>query len=220
MKKLFITLVFLCCSLFSFSQETPFNKLGSWLMFSGNHKLSDTWSIKSLAHVRNYELASEMRQFTTRLGIDYKINDTYSVTFGHVYSDLDLSYKENTNKNVEHRIYEDFNIKHKIKALNVSHRFRFEHRFPKNNTIHWLRYKLGFSKSISKKWSMSIYDEVFLNFEGDTFALNWLGCLFNYSLTDNLKLQTGYQRNTLPNSQGSFNRILLGIAITTNHFKK
>lgn len=74
------------------------------------------------------------------------------------------------------------------------------------------------SHSIDEKWSTYIYNETFLDFEGEAYNQNWFGTGFKYKVSDIIKLQAGYQLINV-NNVGNFNRIQLGIAITTDHRK-
>ena len=52
--------IILLCSLFLFfsnvdAQETGEDKLGSWYMYSGSHKISNKISLKSAVQIRTYE---------------------------------------------------------------------------------------------------------------------------------------------------------------------
>lgn len=66
-------------------------------------------------------------------------------------------------------------------------------------------------------WYM--YNETFFDFDDEAYNQNWLGAGFAYKISKSAKLKVGYQKISV-NNGGSFDRILLGIAISTNHQKK
>ncbi|ARV07849.1 hypothetical protein BTO04_14585 [Polaribacter sp. SA4-10] len=212
----------LCLILFSFkiqSQNSAENKLGAWYMYNGSHKVSDKFAVKTMAHFRFFEIGNNLQQLIVRTGGNYQINKNLSTTLGYAFINTDGTYKENGGEINEHRIYEDFNIVHKVSALNLAHRFRAEQRFFNANTGHFLRYQLGLSYPINNLVSTYLYNEVFFDFNGESFNQNWSGIGFKYKLSNTTKLQLGYQKITI-NGGGNFNRIQLGVSISTNHKKK
>ncbi len=220
MKKTVILLLFLF-TINSYAQKNPDKELGVWYMYNGSHKVADKFSLKTMAHFRFFEIGDDMQQFIGRLGGNYKINNNLSATLGYAYLSTDPlnSYGVDGGDINEHRIYEDFNVKHKISDLGLAHRFRAEQRFFNSQTGHFIRYQLGLSYPLSKKWSTYLYDEIFFDFTGEAFNQNWLGAGFKYKLSNIVKLQVGYM-NIINDVNRSFDRIQLGISISTNHLKK
>ena len=218
MKKI-VLLLLLLGSFTSIAQNNPQDELGAWYMYGGTHKLSSKWYVKSLAHFRFFNIGDDLQQVLLRAGVNYKTSNSTSILLGYAYLNTDTTFGLDGGEFNEHRIYEDFYFGHKVSKLTFAHRFRLEHRFFETNTQHWIRYQLALSYPLSKNWSTYLYDEVFLNFEGDTYAQNWLGAGFKYKLSKALKLQLGYQQISV-NGGAKFNRIQLGIALTTNHQKK
>ncbi|CAL2101411.1 conserved protein of unknown function [Tenacibaculum sp. 190130A14a] len=213
MKKLFL-LTFILFSIQSYSQSTGEKELGVWYMYNGTHKLSDKFSLKTMAHFRFFEVGDDLQQFITRLGVNYKINKNLSVTIGHAFLNTDGTFNELGGDAYENRTYEDFNVKHNISKLGFAHRLRAEQRFFESGTGHFLRYQLGLSYPIDEKWSTYLYDEIFMDFDGENFNQNWLGAGFKYKLSKTLKLQLGYMKITDAEDR-SFDRIQIGIAL--NH---
>ena len=183
-------------------------------MYNGTHKLSENFSLKTMAHFRFFEVGDDLQQFITRLGVNYKINKNLSVTVGHAFLNTDGTYEKLGGDAYENRTYEDINVKHSIAKLGFTHRLRAEQRFFEANTGHFLRYQLGLSYPINEKWSTYLYDEVFMDFDGENFNQNWLGAGFKYKLSKTLKLQLGYMKITDANDR-SFDRIQVGVAL--NH---
>jgi len=221
MRKLFLLIITLF-SFNSFSQQAttpdPTKELGVWYMYNGSHQISDKFGLKSMAHFRFFEVGDDMQQFIGRLGANYKFNKNISATVGYAFLNTDETFNITAGDFNEHRIYEDVNVNHKIASLNLAHRFRGEQRFFESTTSNFFRYQLALSHPIDEKWSTYLYNETFLDFEGEAYNQNWFGTGFKYKVSDIIKLQAGYQLINV-NDVGNFNRIQLGIAITTDHRK-
>ena len=218
MKKI-VLLFALVLSTASIAQTNPENKLGMWYAYGGSHKISNKVTLKSQAQFRFFDVASDLQQLMLRAGANYKFNNTLSATFGYAYFNTDATFDADGGTASEHRLVEDFNIKHTFSKLGVDHRFRLEHRFFSNDTSHWFRYQLGFNHPITAKLSAYVYDEVFLNFSGDTYSQNWFGIGVKRKISDSVKLQLGYHAISL-NGGANFNRVIAGISISTDHLKK
>ena len=212
MKNLLFALIILL-SIKSYSQSTGEKELGVWYMYNGSHKLSENFSLKTMAHFRFFEVGDDMQQFITRLGVNYKINKNLSVTVGHAFLNTDGTYDLIGGDTYENRTYEDFNVKHNIAKLGFAHRLRAEQRFFESSTGHFLRYQLGLSYPITEKWSTYLYDEIFMDFDGENFNQNWLGLGVKYKLSKTLKLQLGYMKITDANDR-NFDRIQIGVALS------
>ena len=214
-----ITFLLLLLTFISYAQSNPEKELGAWYMYNGSHKIADKFSIKTMAHFRFFEIGDDMQQFIGRLGANYQFSKTISTTIGYAYLSTDRTFGALNGDFSDHRIYEDLNVKHKLSDLGIAHRLRAEQRFFESRTGHFVRYQLGLSYPLSKKWSTYIYDEIFFDFDGQAYNQNWLGLGFKYKLSKVVKLQVGYM-SILDDLSRSFNRIQLGIAISTDHRKK
>lgn len=194
-------------------------EFGVWYMYNGSHKVSDKFSLKTMAHFRFFEIGVDMQQFIGRIGANYKIDKTVSVTLGYAFLETDRSFNVTGDNFGDHRIYADLNIKHKISDLSIAHRLRPEQRFFESETGQFIRYQLSLSYPLSKKWSTYVYDEVFFDTEGEPYNQNWFGAGFKYQLSKVVKLQLGYMYINTQNDR-NFDRIQIGIAISTDHRKK
>ncbi len=205
------------------TQNSAENKLGTWYMYNGSHKISEKYAIKTMAHFRYYELASEFQQEIYRLGVNYTFNPKTNITLGLSYSTADLVYDGPSSGLYEWRFYEDLNLKSKWWQFNVKHRIRFEHRFIHKNLIEdvtqtWVRYNLNIGYPLSEKWSVYAFNELFLNLDrGKRFAQNWTGAGFLHQLNPRTKLKMGYFQIKSPTRV--LKRLQLGIILNTNHIK-
>lgn len=218
MKKIYLTLIVVVISLKIVAQKNPAKELGAWYMYNGSHQLSEKFSLKTMAHFRFFEIGDDMQQFISRFGVNYKINKNLSATLGHSYLNTDNTFGIDGGSFNEHRIYEDFNIKHKVSKLDFAHRLRFEQRFFNSITGHFVRYQLGLNYPLSSKWSTYLFNEIFFDFDGQAYNQNWLGTGFSYKISSSVKLKGGYMNIMINNT--NLDRIQLGIIINTNHQKK
>ncbi len=201
------------------AQENPEKELGVWYMYNGSHRVSEKFSLKTMAHFRFFEVGDDMQQFIGRIGANYKIDETVSLTLGYAFLETDRSFNVTGGNFGDHRIYADLNIKHKISELSIAHRLRPEQRFFESQTGQFIRYQLGLSYPLSKKWATYLYDEIFFDFTDESYNQNWLGAGVKYQLSKVVKLQLGYMSINTAGSQ-NFDRIQVGIAISTDHRKK
>ncbi|MFK8058724.1 MAG: DUF2490 domain-containing protein [Polaribacter sp.] len=220
-------ILFMCLSFYVFkiqAQKSTENQLGTWYMYNGSHKLSEKYSLKTMAHFRYFELASEFQQEIYRLGVNYKFNPKINLTLGTSYATGDLAYDVASPFLYEWRLYEDLNIKSKWGKFNARHRIRLEHRFIHKNiftdeTQNWIRYDLNVSYPLSKTWSVYAFNELFLNIDrSKRFAQNWTGAGFLHQWNKNLKFKIGYFQIKSPNNV--LKRLQLGIILNTDFSKK
>ncbi|QOD61881.1 DUF2490 domain-containing protein [Polaribacter haliotis] len=206
------------------AQKLPENQLGTWYMYNGSHKLSEKYSLKTMAHFRYFETASEFQQEIYRLGLNYKFNPKTNVTLGMSYATGDLAYDTSSANLYEYRFYEDLNLNSKWGVFNARHRFRFEQRFiHKNINIdqfqNWIRYDLNVSYPLSETWSVYAFNEIFLNLnKSKRFVQNWTGAGFIHKLNNNIKLKAGYFQIKLPSKV--LKRLQFGIILNTDFSKK
>lgn len=221
------TFIFICLSIVYFStqaQKTAENKLGTWYMYNGSHKISDKFSLKTMAHFRYFELTSEFQQEIYRLGVNYSFNPTTNLTLGMSYATGDLAYNNPSPHLYEYRFYEDLNLKSKWGKFNARHRFRLEHRFIHKNltedvTQHWIRYDLNVSYPFAKNWNVYVFNELFLNLDrSKRFVQNWTGAGFLHKLNNNLKIKAGYFQ--IKSSSSVLKRLQLGVIINTDFTNK
>lgn len=217
--------ILLCLSFICFKTQAQIsaeNKLGTWYMYNGSHKLSKNYTLTTSAHFRYFEFITEYQQEIYRLGLNYKINKSINFTGGTVYSITDTSYKANLPDLYEFRFYQDLNIKDKWGSFFVKHRVRLAQRFRrknfKNRTTHRIRYGLFLSYPISKQLTTYGFNEIFIKFASKTFGQNRTGFGFLQQLSNQLKLKMGYMYTQF--SKTKSHRLQLGVILNTNHIKK
>ena len=220
--------IILLCSLFLFfsntdAQETGEDKLGSWYMYSGSHKISNKISLKSAVQIRTYEPISNFNIFFLSAGASYSINKNLSAGFNYAYQNWDRSFESNDDPNTnEHRFVETISLKSLVGKSSLSNRLRLENRFIDNSsseeTQHRLRYRFQAKFLLNKKLFLNFYDELFYNLKGFKFQQNRLYGALGIKAADNYSFQLGYMKHSFKTR--AFDRLQFGIAIKTDWRKK
>ena len=166
----------------------------AWVMYFGNHKITDHWGIHTEYQWRREDLFNHRQQSLSRIGIDYYAKNGGQYSFGYAWV-VSYPYGDQPIARVydEHRLWEQFITKSKMGRVDLQHRYRLEQRWLEN----WLkdsenedylsgflyrnrfRYRLMASISITKSEMadntllLSLYDEIFLGF-GPNIAKNIL----------------------------------------------
>lgn len=222
MKNIVFLFCFNCCFLVMHSQNSYENKLGTWYMYNGSHTLSENVKLKTSAHVRYFELASEYQQEIYRMGLNYSFNKKVNFTGGVVYSITDSSYKTDLPDLYEYRFYQDLNIKDHWNKIQVNHRIRLAQRFKRQNfkeeVKHRIRYGLFLKYPMSQKWETYAFSELFIKFATKAFGQNRTGAGMIRKINEKLHLKLGYFYTKFSNS--SLHRLQLGIILKTDFRKK
>jgi hypothetical protein len=178
--------------------------LRATLLYAINPKLSSSIEL----HHRTESLHNTESPFrypltnACRLWIVYKLSDHETINFSPyaffsnqppIRKDSDVL---NSNAN-EHRIHLQYENKLPVgKAWSLISRFGAEYRFfEKNRDLFRMRIREGLSYSLTKKISIQIYDELFLNTmnvdEKHIFDQNRIGIVSSFSLSNKFKLELG-----------------------------
>jgi len=214
MNRLFILFILLSSNL-GLAQETGEDRLGSWHSYFGNNKISERFGIHSEIQLRYYEQGSNFNQSVWRLGLNYTLGPNATATLGYTNLITDTSFEDAGEPKIrEHHVYEDFVLKNQLWKLNFQHRYRLEQRFidfgDRNETQHRIRYRLLFSIPLSKVVYLKFYEEVFLNFQNNTFDQNWTYAAMGFNVFDNVSAEVGYININLPNA--NFHRLTIAVS--------
>jgi hypothetical protein len=214
-------ILILICLLFLFDHSLHAQKeiaaqTHGWIMYFGNHRISEQWGIHSEYQWRRHDLFNIWQQSLMRLGVDYYgENAQYTVGYGWIksfeYGDQPIQHDYN-----EHRIWEQLILKNKVGRVEFNHRYRLEQRFleqwKKNDTGDFyadgyvlrnrIRYRFLITIPLSRTEMkdqtlfLSIYDEPFLQF-GKGIAKNILDqnrlyFALGWRFTKDFNIQLGY----------------------------
>lgn len=178
------------------AQESDF---GNWLIYIGNKKINQKWDIHHEIQYRNYNVAGDLEQLLLRTGIGRTFNNNKSnvlLGYGYILSENYTGIESEKLAINEHRIFQQFISKQKIKVVNLNHRYRFEQRFVESNYKMRFRYFLGISIPVitteNRQWYLSGYNEIFINTNTPKFDRNRIYGGLGLKLSDNVKLECGY----------------------------
>lgn len=208
----------------NFAQEIGDDNLGSWYMYFGTNKISETLSIHTEAQLRYYENGKNFNQLLLRTGLNYHINPDAIATLGYGHITTDGTFEENPQEvnSKEHRIFEQFILKNTVGKFKFEHRYRLEQRFIKfadrNDTQHRARYRLQVTLPLSAVFFLNLYDEIFLNLQDSVYGQNRLYGAFGAHIFKNTSVQVGYLKNHFPTA--NFDRLQIGVFYNPDLRKK
>jgi hypothetical protein len=193
MKKMILLIAVVLMAAFGASSQKQISpQTHGWIMYFGNHKLSEHWGIHTEYQWRRADGSQtgtnpfeNWQQSLLRLGVDYYTKSAqYTAGYGWIktfeYGDQPVSHAFN-----EHRIWEQFIVKNKLGTrVDLQHRYRLEQRFleqwTKNSSGDYeqngyvfrnrVRYRLMATIPLSRKEMadntlfLALYDEVFIGF--------------------------------------------------------
>lgn len=125
----FLSLISVCLS----AQKDIANQQNAWLVYLGNHRLSDKWGLHTEYQFRRADGFREWQQSLLRVGIDYFAASGEQITAGYAWI-KSFPYGEQPimHVNNEHRIWQQFITKSKFRKIEMQHRYRLEQRFIEN----------------------------------------------------------------------------------------
>jgi len=208
----------LICNLLSFHSYSQINEdeTGAWYMYFWNTNIKQSsFGFQGDIQYRNWNIIGDLDQLLLRGGFTFspsKSDVKFTLGFAHITSGV---YGESKDTKQESRIYQEALLPQKIgERFYLMHRFRFEQRFVENQNFRtrW-RYNLfitlPLNKTELKKGAiyLSVYNEIFINGERnigngnsvEIFDRNRTYGAIGYSISDNLKLQIGYMKQTTDN---------------------
>jgi hypothetical protein len=194
---------------------------GSWFVFVNQHRFNTKLSALTDVQHRSWELAQNFNQLLMRSTLYYKLNSEFQLGLGYGFIVTDPSFEIVTGEKTfnEHRIHEDLLFNRSFSNGNWFNRYRLEQRYlPNENNGYDLsqrvRYMSRINYQLTSKFSISAFDEVFLNLERPVFSQNRLYFGLGYQTTPALNVQLGYMKNHFSNA--NFNRIVLTLWYNTS----
>lgn len=227
MKNLIIFTVFLTMNGMFFAQKQISDQSHAWVMYTGNHRLTEKWGIHTEYQWRRADFFESWQQSLTRVGVDYYSKSGAQFTAGYAwirtypYGQQPISTTFN-----EHRIWQQIVLKNKISRTEFQHRYRLEQRFLENwiknssgtyeldgyNFRQRVRYRFLINIPLNKKEMsdntlfLSVYDEVFLGFgKGigkNVLDQNRLYFAFGWRFNKVFNVQLGYMNQYIIKTDG------------------
>ncbi|MDT0677910.1 hypothetical protein [Autumnicola musiva] len=76
-RKIFTPLALICFLIIS--AQNPENMVGSWMLISGQHKISKNWSIPTITILQHYRVYEDFQFVLARTGLSYRFNPWYKL---------------------------------------------------------------------------------------------------------------------------------------------
>ncbi|MGF1922938.1 MAG: DUF2490 domain-containing protein [Bacteroidia bacterium] len=203
MKRIFFILALSFFAIQNLSAQTKHENTG-WLFFLNSTKLSEKWGLHLDVQLRSTDNWSATKNVLFRPGLTYFINKNQNVTAGYLLATTDAG----ANTLVEHRIWEQYIVSHKIKSIFAAHRFRLEQRFldqANDNFTQRLRYFVRLIQPLQKTEQgfvkgpfVALQNEVFLNIQNkklinnSLFDQNRLYIAAGYRFSKKVDIEAGY----------------------------
>jgi len=214
MRLYFFLLAFLSVLCTNVTAQTDQQNSG-WLFLLNNTKISEKWGAYMDIQVRSADKYDHVRNLLFRPGITYYASDKHEITLGYLLNETFIRLPETPDYSLtEHRIWEQYVFKHKIKAISASHRFRLEQRFiERNNTDdlfaqrfrYFFRFLIPLEKGVikfEKGLFLAIQNEIFLNIQhkdqlnGQLFDQNRAYAAAGYRFSKKLDIEAGYMNQS------------------------
>jgi hypothetical protein len=212
---IYLALVFVSLSLTSlFAQKQIDDQVHGWVAYQGNHKLNSQFDLHTEYQWRRADVFSDWQQSLTRIGLDYKLNPSVTISGGYAWI---LTYPYGSqpiaNRTNENRLWQQVILKQPIGNFQVQHRYRLEQRWIDTQFKQRMRYRvqvlIPLQKSfVDKKQGvfLNVNDEVFLGF-GNGIGKNILDqnrCIgaVGYQFNKDFSMQIGYLNQFVIKSDG------------------
>ena len=201
-----------------------------WLFLMNSSKFNDKWGAHFDLQLRSSDEFKNVRNLLIRPGITYHFNSANNLTLGYLFTQ---TYTPGAASITEHRSWEQFIRTHKIKTVNVSHRFRLEQRFIEKIAAddvfaQRLRYFVRFLVPLKKDvqtfeqgFFVAIQNEIFLNVQNKEGVNNSLfdqnrayGAL-GYRIQKKIDIEAGYMNQAVKGLTGHTNNNVIQVALYT-----
>jgi hypothetical protein len=217
MRTLTLCILLFACSL-NATAQSEHNAIGNWLMYFGQNRISDKWSIHSEFQYRAHKpVPIHTNQLMLRAGINYHFGPASFISAGYAFIPTHFYETPQTEaETLEHRFWQQFFLKNTINYLTVRNRYRLEERWINGNYRTRFRYMIDFvlpitnARLIPKTFYARLYDEIFINSKQTYFDRNRLYIGAGYKFSNMLSLEIGFmhqQTNTLGKRQLQFGMV-------------
>ncbi|GAB3203756.1 hypothetical protein ABID22_002032 [Pontibacter aydingkolensis] len=195
-----------------------FNQNG-WYMYFGDHQFSDKWGVHTELQVRRYNYLKDPQQLLIRTGVNYNLTNNAMFTLGYGFIET-YPYGEfpAADDFIEHRIYEQLQLKGNLARVGLTHRYRLEQRWvqsPVTSEYTYLnraRYMLRATLPLvgttieAKEPYLAAYDEIFVGFgnniQRNIFDQNRAYLALGYKLSDAAAVEVGYLNHIVQKANG------------------
>nr|WP_044103854.1 DUF2490 domain-containing protein [Neolewinella persica] len=192
------------------------DQLGSWYMYIFNTTFGDgPFGVQGDLQYRAWDAGGDMEQLLLRGGVTYRPEDAnilFTLGYGNIttgaFGDSDATTGES-------RIYQEALLPQKLgKRFMLTHRFRYEQRWVEGQDTRtryryniFLNVLLNDTEMKKKTLYLALYNEIFINGQTDIgngreverFDRNRTYLGLGYGLSDNLRVQVGWMKQTTAN---------------------
>ncbi|CAA6830262.1 MAG: Unknown protein [uncultured Aureispira sp.] len=226
MKRIFIYTLFLIMyttSLLAQKKSLTTHNNAVWMSLTNKIYFTDQFYLANEFNWRRADWILAPQQIIERPSLNYKLADFVTGSIGYSFI-LNDPYGDFPSPlpTKEHNIWEQFELKHKLKNLSFKHRYRLEHRFVNrvvqetNERYHLdgfqfrqrFRYRMTANlvvkrfKKTNSKLFVKVFDEIFLglnsnNLAAKVFNQNWLYVGLGYAFNAKGQIQLGYMHQVL-----------------------
>ena len=233
MQKYLLVIIALFAMNFKTLAQTVVQNSG-WLFLMNTTKFNDKWGMHFDFQVRSQDEWNGVRNLLIRPGITYYLNKNSDVTLGYL---LTPTYNKPAGLPSfilnENRIWEQYIYKHKISAVNISHRFRLEQRFIGRNSADDLfsqraRYFVRFivplkkgEETFNEGFFAALQNEVFLNIQNknqlnrSVFDQNRAYAAAGYRFSKKADLEAGYMNQSVNGLTNNTSNHIIQLALYT-----
>jgi hypothetical protein len=185
------------------------SQLGAWYMyFFDARPESSQFGVQGDLQYRNWDTLGDLEQLLLRGGLTWR-PESNDVMFTLGYANITTGEFGSGDSTInENRVYQEALLPQKIGSrVFLRHRFRYEQRWIDGQDFRTrFRYAIFMNIPFNRDdlgkgaWYLSLYNEIFINGERDIgngrtvelFDRNRFYAAVGYSLSDRLKLQTGF----------------------------
>ena len=204
-----------------FAQSSAEQAQGSWFVFINQHRFNTKLTALTDIQHRSWEFAQNFNQLLLRSTLYYPLNSEFKLGVGYGYIATDPSFEtlEDEKNTSEHRLHTDLMFTRSFSHGAWINRYRLEQRYLSNDADAYdasqrLRYMSRINYKLTSKFSLSVFDEIFLNLQRPVFSQNRLYFGMGYQATPLLNVQLGYMKNHFSNA--NFNRLVITLWYNTS----
>jgi len=201
-------LILSCISLCFHHSKAQSIEHNGWLFWSHEQKITDRWQFSYDMQLRSADKFDYVNTLLIRPGIGYVIKENQTVTLGYTYFGTWEKENDELMYEPENRIFEQFEIKNKLRNVNITNRLRFEQRFMQMQQEKVFAQRLRYyiqalipiiaNPDFTSGMYFCVQNELFLNVQGykqfdkSLFDQNRPYAGIGYRFNEKLDLEAGY----------------------------
>jgi len=215
----------LCAWFNPIQAQEVFGKSDVWFLLLNHVKLSEKVSLGNEFHIRRDDWIKDQEQLLIRPYVDYKVNENTIVSVGYTfirtspYGKYPLAITK-----PENNFWEQVTLKQTLGKLNISHRYRLEHRFKGRivtngsgaseirgaDYANRFRYRLIAKRNLTEKLFLHAFDEIWFNISKEvrpeSLDRNWFFAALGWRAFTDGNIQLGYLKQWIKLSDDRFER--------------